>query len=85
MNKLYYYINRAREATAGSNIQDKETLLKYAKEALQYAVFTGADITIQNKLIQVYELIINIKEYGDRLKPDNILCDILNEMLKNEM
>ena len=81
-NKLYVLISRAREACAGCSVEDKEKLRQLTKTALQYAVFIGAEKSIQDRLIKAYELIVKIEEYGDRLEPDNILCDILNEMSK---
>ena len=80
--KLYRLISKARESCAGSSVKDIQEVIELNKAALQYAVFIGADRSIQDSLSRVDGLLREAKDYGDRLEPDNILCSVLNQMLK---
>lgn len=85
-NELYWKISKAREACAGCNIQSFAIVRRLIEEAIEYLSSKPTlcpDITTI-RLLQLEEalsLIEKAKEYGDRLKPDAILCEILNEML----
>ena len=81
LRELRQSISRAREACAGSNVQEKEILIKLIDNAIEKsASLEFTNITLS--LIIIHGGIMRIKEYGDRLLSDNELCDLLNDLDK---
>jgi len=88
---VYSKLKSARETVAGGNYQEFPIAIDRVKEALgfmseEFAKFDlkyyGTVLSWVNRTILAKGLLERAKEYGDRLEPDRILCDILNEMLK---
>lgn len=95
LRNVYNDLKAAREKVAGDNIQEPEIILAALKPAItglinlhkklcgvhDYRNIGWVHVFI-SKVTMAKGLIENIKEYRDRLEPDRILCDVLNEMLK---
>lgn len=79
--ELRQSISRAREACAGSNVQEKEILIKLIYNAIEKSLSLEF-INITLSLIIIHSGMKRIKEYGDRLISDNQLCDLLNDLDK---
>jgi hypothetical protein len=85
--ELYRLISDAREACAGCCVKELPEVMNLVNEVLKYLqdkLFAAKEIEQWELLNVVKKLLQNVKEYGDRLEPDQILCDILNEMLEDE-
>jgi len=81
LRELRQSISRVREACAGSNVQEKEILIKLINNAIENPLsLEFIDITLS--LLIIRGEIKRIKEYGDRLFSDNELCDLLNDLDK---
>jgi hypothetical protein len=78
---LYAKISKARESCAGGDVQDIAKVVDYVRDALNYATQVEAPETTLDNLRTALGQLNTAKEYKDRLKPDQILCDILNGML----
>jgi hypothetical protein len=78
----------ARESCAGSCILPIKDVIKLVDNAMVYIANTYGGGNAEYSLVYALEAIKRdleqAKEYGDRLKPDNILCEILNQMLRDE-
>jgi hypothetical protein len=85
LRMVYTKISSAREATAGCEVLDIPQVLERLDEAIEICG-TFRDMgnlgAVQITLGEIRKEIRKVKVYGDRLKPDRELCDILNEMLK---
>lgn len=79
--ELYRLIGKAREACAGCDVAEVVELHELLNEAADYSI-RESRTDIYLKLIEVRSFILGIKEYKDRLKPDQLLCDIMNGMLE---
>jgi len=77
-NELYHKISIAREACAGSNIKSKTELQRLIRQTMEYAVNIGAPRQVTLLLTQAVNRIETLVTFSDRLEPDTILCDILN-------
>lgn len=81
LRELRRSISIAREACAGSNVQDKNVFVNLLNDSLKLAVeYNYLNLPIELCLIEKDAL--KIKDYGDRLPLDNKLCDILNGLDK---
>jgi len=84
MVKFRGLVSDAREACAGSDQLSLGELLDKVHYARRFAS--------RHKELEDYEGILNIvflklryaTEHEDRLEPDNILCDIINEIDRSE-
>jgi len=72
-------ISSAREACAGSNVQPRARLQRLVYEAIELAVQKRL-YGLAKDLRVIYREVGNITEYGDRLEPDQKLCDLLNRL-----
>lgn len=90
---VYSKLKSARETVAGCDYQDLPVTIEKVKEALNSmtTAFSEARFNAKdcgtllgwvNRTILAKGILERAKEYGDRLEPDRILCDVLNEMLK---
>jgi hypothetical protein len=89
MNKeLYRLVSLAREACAGSKVQDIPIVLRLVEIAEDYITNhyprSSLEFSFRAILKTVYKNLEDSTDYGDRLGPDQMLCDILNEMLKDK-
>jgi hypothetical protein len=82
--KLYSLISKARESCAGSNVQEIDIVKRLLNEAIAYCSKDSIGLLTLGELNRAKYLLDKVKDYGDRLVPDIILCDILNKMLKDE-
>lgn len=85
LREVYSKISKAREATAGCEVLDIPQVLERLDEAIEMCgTFRdeGNLGWVQITLGEIRKEIKKVKVYGDRLKPDRELCDILNAMLK---
>ena len=89
---LYAKISKAREACAGCDIKPITEVRSLLKEAIEYIHGRyhrdAPEFLLKSRLKMVYRNLEPIPgrhfTYGDRLGPDQALCDILNEMLEQE-
>jgi len=88
---VYSKLKSAREMVAGGNYQEFPIVIDKVKEALGFMSEEFAKCEFSecctvldwtNRILYAKILLEEAKEYGDRLEPDRILCDVLNEMLK---
>lgn len=75
-------VSRAREMCAGSNVQSVSKVRKAVEEAILFGANNGILRDYLVLLAHVDTLLSELREYKDRLEPDTILCDILNEINK---
>lgn len=76
--ELYNLISKCREAVAGCRVQGVLEINKLLNDAIEYSLSLH-DIDTYTRLIYIRPFMMCIQEYEDRLKPDQMLCDILNE------
>lgn len=78
---LYSLTSKARESCGGSRMEASEaTVIGNIQEAINLAVRVGTQ-SIIDKLNQALSIMKYAKNLGDRLKADDVLCDILNNDL----
>jgi hypothetical protein len=78
LREFYNKVSRAREMCAGSNVQRIGNVKACVCFAVRYGNTHGINREYLTKLTEVMSLLNEAREYKDRLKPDTILCDILN-------
>jgi hypothetical protein len=97
LREIYSILQSARESVAGCQVQDLPVSIERVVNARMfmsnilehfgedktasfhgYATFLGW----KHKVAAAERLLKQAKNYGDRLGPDRMLCDVLNEMLK---
>lgn len=89
-NELYRLVSRAREACAGGNYKELPEVINLVQKTMDYInkkygySRETVEFTMWAALRVIKEILEESKGYGDRLGPDQLLCDILNEMLKGE-
>ena len=71
-------VSRAREACTGIYRKDCELIISWLKDARDMDMNIEGKYT--NRISDAIMLLKESKGYGDRLKPDQILCDIINEI-----
>jgi hypothetical protein len=90
LGEVYSKLKSARETVAGGNVQDLNSTILKVREAIYFMAEKLAHLGFEdlgvvlgwnNKIILAKGLLERAKTYGDRLVPDRILCDVLNEML----
>jgi hypothetical protein len=87
-NELYRLISSAREACAGGDYKELPEVISLVQEAMDYVNRAyGYDrwtkeFTIWAALRTIKERLEVAKDYGGRLLPDQMLCEILNGMLE---
>lgn len=74
-------ISRAREACAGSNVQEKGIFIDLLNKALKISIDYNY-VNLPIKLAMIEKEALKIKDYGDRLPLDDELCGILNDLDK---
>lgn len=79
LREIRQSVSKARESCAGSNIKDLNDLKDYTVDSWYTARRFGM-FDIGSKLSEIFTILLDVKEYNDRLKPDNLFCDILNDL-----
>jgi hypothetical protein len=78
---LWHLLSTAREHTAGCNIQAKERIILDLEQARDYALQHNVRQDIINLIEYCLTKAHTIKLYNDRLKLDDQLCDMLNNIV----
>jgi len=83
LRKFFQLVKEAREMCAGSNVKPLGLVEAKVRIARLDAFKLGYG-KYESKLNGIIRLLKKAKpdEYGDRLYPDELLCEICNELLK---
>lgn len=87
MSELQEFYNRvsiARESCAGSKIQELNVVRFNVRGCIYYGTAHSINRDYMMKLVEALDLLNKAKTYDDRLKPDEILCGILNDILHKQ-
>jgi len=71
-----------REACAGSNVKPILRVRSMVGSTLIWAHCHNIPMEFIREITKARNLLIEAKDYGDRLEPDRILCDLLNRLDK---
>lgn len=80
--KFYQLVKEARESCAGDSIKPFKFVIHYLNKALRYGSEHSMSSVYLERIAKAKGLLVNAKDYGDRLEPDDILCQVCNELLK---
>jgi len=80
--KLFELVKEAREACAGSRVKEFKEVIRLIRKAESYCLmmFSKNVTNYDVKLYQARILMQVAKQYSDRLKPDDILCQLCNNL-----
>ena len=93
LRTFYYLLSKAREATAGACVMEIPDVVSKLMNAKSFLFnWLGRDKlarglwgrSFETEIVKVEKLLWKVKDYGDRLEPDRILCDVLNKILEHE-
>ena len=79
LRELRMAVSAARESCAGSSVKELPIVRTLVSNACKIAKKFRYNL-IGHRLYVIWLLLVNAKDYGDRLVPDNLMCDILNEI-----
>jgi len=83
LKEFYRLVKKAREACAGAaSVEPFSNVIYKVSQAFYYGVSNHMSTVHLDKLIGSKRLLQHAKEYGDRLRPDELLCEVCNELLK---
>jgi hypothetical protein len=96
LREIYSILQSARESVAGCQVQDlpvsiervakarvsMTTALEHFGDGVTPFCGYGTFLAWKHKVAAAERLLKQARNYGDRLGPDRMLCDVLNEMLK---
>jgi len=85
LKEFYGLVSRARESCAGSSVKALDTVKVYVREAIEYGYTHNASRHHMAKLSEALTLLENAKTFLDRVKADEILCGILNEINRGDV
>ena len=79
LRELRMAVSAARESCAGSNVKELPEVRVIVNNACKTAKRLRYDL-IADRLGAIWVMLADAKNYGDRLVPDNLMCDLLNEI-----
>jgi len=82
LKEFYNLVSTAREMCAGSNVKELKEVCRAIRQAILYGYTYYMRDDYLKRLSEAVTKLEEAKEYKDRLEPDRILCDILNEIDK---
>lgn len=79
LRELRMAVSAARESCAGSSVKEFPVVRTLIGNACKIAKRLRYDL-IATRLSAIWLALIDARDYGDRLVPDNLMCGIISEI-----